>query len=44
MISQYSFKKWLGAISQQAIGWANVDPNLYRRMASLGHKSLSDIN
>ena len=32
--------KWLGAIRQQAITWANVDPDLCRHMASLGHNEL----
>ena len=32
--------KWLGAISQQAITWANVDPDLCHNMASLGHNEL----
>ena len=32
MISQYRFRQWLGAIRQQAITWANVDPDLCRRM------------
>ena len=35
MISQHWFREWLGAISQQAITWANVDPDLCRHMASL---------
>ena len=37
MISQHWFRYWLGAVRQQAITWANVDPDLCRRMASLGH-------
>ena len=28
MISQHWFRNWLGAIKQQAITWANSDPNL----------------
>ena len=40
MISQYWFRKWLGAVRQQAITWANVDPDLYRHMAWLGHHEL----
>ena len=31
----------LGAIRQQAITWANVDPDLCRHMASLGLNELS---
>ena len=26
-----------GVVRQQAITWANVDPDLHRHMASLGH-------
>ena len=37
MISQ----QWLGAIGQQAITWANVDPDLCRQMASLGLNKLN---
>ena len=40
MISQHWFRWWLGAVRQQAITWANVDPDLQRRMASLGHNVL----
>ena len=36
-ISQHWFRQWLGAVRQQAITWANVDPDLCRHMASLGH-------
>ena len=36
MISQHWFRQWLGAVRQQAITWANVDPDLCRQMASLG--------
>ena len=32
---------WLGAIRQQAFTWANVDPDLRRHMASLGHSELN---
>ena len=35
MISQHWFREWLGAVRQQAIAWANVDPDLCRHMASL---------
>ena len=44
MISQHWLRKWLGAVRQQAITWANVDPNLCRHMASLGHNELTDQN
>ena len=40
MISQHWFREWLGAVRQQAITWANVDPDLYRKMASLGFNEL----
>ena len=40
MISQHWFKYWLGAVRQQAITWANVDSDLCRHMASLGHNVL----
>ena len=35
MISQ-----WLGAIKQQAIAWTDIDPDLCRHKASLGHSEL----
>ena len=41
MIGQHSFRWWLGAIRQQAITWANVDPKLWRHMASVGHNELT---
>ena len=41
MISQHWFRQWLGAVRQQAITWANVDPDLCRQMASLGHNELT---
>ena len=41
MISQHWFRWWLGANRQQAITWANVDPDLCRQMASLG---LNELN
>ena len=34
---------WLGAIRQQAITWANVDPSLCGQMASLGLNELMQI-
>ena len=43
MISQHWFSLWLGAIRQQAITWANVDPDLCRQMASLGLSELPDV-
>ena len=43
MISQHWFRWWLGAVRQQAITWANVDPNLCRHMASLGPDELITI-
>ena len=41
MISQHWFRLWLGAVRQQAITWAHVDPDLCRQMASLG---LNELN
>ena len=41
MWSQHWFRKWLGATRHQAIKWANVYPDLYHHMASLGHNELS---
>ena len=32
----------IGAVRQQAITWANVDPDLYRHLASPGHSELSN--
>ena len=40
VISQQWFRQWLGAVKQQAITWANVYPDLWRHMASLGHNGL----
>ena len=37
MISQHWFRKWLGAIRQQATTWAIVDPVLCGHMVWLGH-------
>ena len=39
--SQLWFRSWLGAVGQQAITWANVDPDICRHMVSLGHNELS---
>ena len=41
MICQHWFRKWPGAVRQQAITWASVDPDLCRQMASLGHNELT---
>ena len=43
VISQQWFRQWLGAVKQQAITWANVDPDLWRHMASLCHNGLTYI-
>ena len=40
MINQHWF---IGAVRQQAITWANVDPDLCRHMVSLGHNELTVI-
>ena len=40
MISQHWYRKWLGAARQQAIIWLNIDPDLYRHMASQCHCKL----
>ena len=41
MVNQHWFRQWLGAVRQQAITWANVDPDLCCHMASLGHHELT---
>ena len=41
MISNYWFRKWLGAARQHAITWANVGRVLCRHVASLCHKVLT---
>ena len=41
MRSQHMFQLWLGAIKQQFIIWANVDPDLRPHMASTGHNELT---
>ena len=33
--------KYYGAVKQQNITWANIGPDLYSHMASLGHNELS---
>ena len=38
------FKLWLGAVRQQAITRANVDPDLCRHMAWVGHNELINEN
>ena len=40
MKSQHWPRYWLGAISQQAITWSNVDPDLLCHMVSLGYNGL----
>ena len=40
MISQHWFRWWLGAVRQQAITWANIDPDLCRHMASPSQSDL----
>ena len=41
MISQQWFMYWLGAMKQQAITRANVDPDPCRHMVPLGHNELN---
>ena len=43
MRNQHWFRKWLGAVRQQAIAWAIVDRDLCHHMASLGHNVLKKI-
>ena len=43
MECQYLFRKWLGAVRQQAITWTLLDQNLCRRMVSLGHNELTTL-
>ena len=40
MISQHWYRWWRGAVRQQAITWASVDPDLCRQIASLGPNKL----
>ena len=40
MMSQHWFRQWLGAVRQQAISGAIVNPDLCRHKASLGHNEL----
>ena len=41
MINQHWFGWWLSAVGQQAITWANVDPDLWCHMATQGHSKLT---
>ena len=43
MLRQHWFRYWLGAVRQQAITWANVDPDLCRHMASPGHNEIIHV-
>ena len=43
MRSQHWLRLWLGVVRQQAITWANVDPDLCHHMASLGLNELIQI-
>ena len=36
-------RSWLGAVRQQAITWANIDPDLCHHMASLDHIELTPL-
>ena len=38
--SSVQFKEWLGAVWQQAITWASIDPDLCYHVAWLGHNEL----
>ena len=40
---QHWFSWWLGTIRQQAITWANVDPNIYCHVMSLEHNDLMQM-
>ena len=35
MINQHWFRCWFGAIKQQAITWAKIDPDICRHMATM---------
>ena len=41
-VCQYWFRQWLGSARQQAITWANVDPDLCHYMASQGSNLISE--
>ena len=43
MKTQWWLRWWLGAIRQQAITWANVDPDLCHHMASLSQNELKAL-
>ena len=34
---------WLGTVRQQAITWANVDPDMFSHMSSPDHKELNEV-
>ena len=42
MICLHWFRWWLGAVRQQAITWAYVDPNICHYLVSLGHNELTN--
>ena len=42
-LSQHKLRWWLVAWRQQAITWANVDPDLCHHMAALNHNALKKI-
>ena len=44
MISHHWLRSWLGAVRQQAITWASVNPDLCRHMASPGHSEPTQCN
>ena len=44
MICLHWFKLWIGAIRQQAVTSANVDPDLCHHMASLGHSESKPVS
>ena len=44
MVSQHWFRQWLGAIRQQSITLANVDPGQCHHMALLGQNELKNKN
>ena len=33
--NQHWFSEWIGAVGQEAIIWAKIEPNPYRHLASL---------
>ena len=37
------FRVWLGDVRQQAITWVNVNPDLFRHLASPGHNELKEF-